>query len=580
VQDELSSVEELEEKSGEEPVAANHRGRTNLWIAIVLLGVVAAAAYLRLAQLGTPSFWVDELNFVYAAKSINAGEQPHLPSGNPNRRALLYSQSVALSFRLFGVNEFAARLPGAIFGILAVIAIFFVAKDLFGRNAGVLSAVLLAFSHITIGWSRTARMYTLFQLLFLIAVYLFYKGFEGTGKPRAGHESRSILSKLGCYLARQGVRWHWLVLSGIIALVSLQLHQLTGTFVASLLVYILGMFLVLLLTAKMSAVVSSKYALALAVAALAAVVAFVKFDLWRFIEYALEFHPAWARYDLVQDSHYYYYFLTESSQFPIAAFFLIGCVQMVTRADKKAFFVFCVFAVPVLAFSFVFAYRVPNYIFHIYPFYVMLAAYALNNLYVDESQRAESLLHKTRRFFSRRWVGIAWTCLILGWLPLTIWFRYAWKLPFMGQAGPNGAVRHFSWRDAASYVETRRQPGEVLVSSLPLTMYYYVGNVDYNLNNANLDELLDWQTANTSARRHDFYSGAEAISSLPELEQVLDQHSSAMFVMDTYRFERNQYVPGEISDFIKKNLQRVWVDEENTIQIFEWHRDGQMQHQE
>ncbi len=546
--------------------------RFTLATVIALLAIIAVAAYLRFAQLGVPSLWVDELNFVYAGKSIVAGEEPRFPSGNLNKRAMLFAEAVGLSFRVFGVNEFGARFPSAVFGVLSVIAIFFIARDLFGRNVGLLSAFLLTFSHLCIGWSRLARMYTLFQLLYVIGAYAFYKGFEGATQFLDSNK-RSWLNTIRAYFALEGIRWPWLMVSGAVLAISFHVHELTGIIAASVLSFILGMAGVMLFTKGPRAASTSKYGLALGIALVGGVAGFLFFDAIDFVLRAVSFQPSWANYAYVQDSHYYYYFLTESSQFPLAAFFLLGYLHMLTRGNKAAFFVCCNFAVPVLLHSFAFAYKVPNYIFQVYPFFVMLAAYALHNLYQDEKYRVQSVWQSLKKLFTPRVKQYLLVGMMFGWLPLTIWFRYALKLPFMGAAGNNGAVDYDDWREASVYVQAHATNEQVLVATLPLTLHHYLGKVDYNLNNANTDSTLDWQPGVLNGKPRDYYSGAEAITNFDELQRMLAQHNEALFVVDTYRFERSQYVPTEIAQFVKSNMTRVWEDEKKTMQVFRWEKE-------
>jgi len=52
----------------------------------------------------------------------------------------------ALSFTIFGQNEFAARFPGALMGLLTVLLTYFVGRKLFSRPAGILAALILGSS--------------------------------------------------------------------------------------------------------------------------------------------------------------------------------------------------------------------------------------------------------------------------------------------------------------------------------------------------------------------------------------------------------------------------------------------------
>src|SRR6185369_1055185 len=52
----------------------------------------------------------------------------------------------AFSTLVFGQNAFAARFSGALFGVLGVLVTYHLGRQLFGRRAGVLSAVVLGTS--------------------------------------------------------------------------------------------------------------------------------------------------------------------------------------------------------------------------------------------------------------------------------------------------------------------------------------------------------------------------------------------------------------------------------------------------
>ncbi|AJE04087.1 glycosyltransferase family 39 protein [Geobacter pickeringii] len=49
----------------------------------------------------------------------------------------------ALSFKIFGLNEFAARLPTVLFAILGILLTYHVGRTLYGRRAGLFSALIL-----------------------------------------------------------------------------------------------------------------------------------------------------------------------------------------------------------------------------------------------------------------------------------------------------------------------------------------------------------------------------------------------------------------------------------------------------
>ena len=182
---------------------------------ILLVVFVVIGASLRLINLDQPSFWVEEVKHVYSAKSFLENGEFALPSGLEYNRAQPFTFLVAVSFKLFGINEFSARLPSAIFGTLSILLVFFVGKGLFNERVGLIAALFLTFLPWEIGWSRVCRMYTMFQFLFLWGIYVFYKGFE---KEQRLDNSVALQrkNKLMGIISAWSINWKWFIFSGLI----------------------------------------------------------------------------------------------------------------------------------------------------------------------------------------------------------------------------------------------------------------------------------------------------------------------------------------------------------------------------
>ncbi|MBI3989846.1 MAG: glycosyltransferase family 39 protein [candidate division NC10 bacterium] len=65
---------------------------------------------------------------------------------------------MALSFQVFGINAFAARLPSALFGFFSVILLYFFGRRLYGPWGGFLAAVVLATTSFFVKTATTARL--------------------------------------------------------------------------------------------------------------------------------------------------------------------------------------------------------------------------------------------------------------------------------------------------------------------------------------------------------------------------------------------------------------------------------------
>src|SRR5229473_898978 len=110
--------------------------------------LLALAAGLSFPNLGGPSLWdIDEGNNAEAAREMLESGNWVVPTFNYELRvdkpALLYWLQIA-AYRIFGVNEFAARFPSAVAALLTILLTYELARCLFGPSTGLLAGVVLA----------------------------------------------------------------------------------------------------------------------------------------------------------------------------------------------------------------------------------------------------------------------------------------------------------------------------------------------------------------------------------------------------------------------------------------------------
>lgn len=97
-------------------------------------------------------------------------------------KPILHYWLVSLSFLLFDVNEFAARLPAALLGLGGVIVVFYLGKYLYNRETGFLAGIILATTGIYLALSQSVvhDIGLSFLISFsLLCFYLFYLKGEG-----------------------------------------------------------------------------------------------------------------------------------------------------------------------------------------------------------------------------------------------------------------------------------------------------------------------------------------------------------------------------------------------------------------
>lgn len=152
---------------------------------LVLAAILILAALFRLPLLSEvpPGFYVDEASTGYDAYSIlltgkdQYGEfMPVFARTFGAYNESLYRFLAVIPIWLFGLNEFAVRLPAAIAGILTVAALYSLAKELFDERIALLAALLLTISPWHVQFSRIGFRAILLPLFFCWGFYFFLKG--------------------------------------------------------------------------------------------------------------------------------------------------------------------------------------------------------------------------------------------------------------------------------------------------------------------------------------------------------------------------------------------------------------------
>src|SRR5262245_17544557 len=159
------------------PALHQNEFRDRIRVAVLLTMLLAVGFWLRARHLGDLGLIVDEGIEAIAVQGILKHGVPKVDSGLLYLRAIPFLYVQAASVKLFGLNEFALRLPAVIFGVAAIFAGYILGKTVFNRSIGLLTAAMLTFSVWEIELSRYARFYTAFQCMYLVSLCCFYRGF-------------------------------------------------------------------------------------------------------------------------------------------------------------------------------------------------------------------------------------------------------------------------------------------------------------------------------------------------------------------------------------------------------------------
>lgn len=160
--------------------AAEHDRRRAL---ATLAVIIAVGAALRLARLGSQSFWLDEAFSVILARAPWQSFVYQLRTAEANSG---FYYLLLRSWERLGANEAHVRLLSALAGIATIPLTAAVAERLFGRAVALTAAAVIALDPFDIWASQEARGYALVILLVTCSTWAFVRAVGGDADPIVG----------------------------------------------------------------------------------------------------------------------------------------------------------------------------------------------------------------------------------------------------------------------------------------------------------------------------------------------------------------------------------------------------------
>lgn len=114
---------------------------------LILLAVTIFLFFFNLGNIALTD--PDETFYAQTAKEMTTEGEWVTPLifGEPQfEKPILYYWLIISSYKFFGINEFAARFPSAVFGLIGIMGIYFLGRTLFSKECGFFSGVILATS--------------------------------------------------------------------------------------------------------------------------------------------------------------------------------------------------------------------------------------------------------------------------------------------------------------------------------------------------------------------------------------------------------------------------------------------------
>ncbi|RKY41460.1 MAG: hypothetical protein DRP85_06290 [Candidatus Makaraimicrobium thalassicum] len=162
---------------------------------LILLAVAMVLFFFGLGDMALTD--PDETFYAQTAREmINAGEwiTPTIFGSPQFEKPVFYYWLVAASYGVFGINEFAARFPSALFGIAGVIGVYFLGRLFFSPLCGFFSGLILATCVQYIVLSRACVTDMVLAVFILFCLLFFLLGWT-TGK-RAHYLISSVMAAL------------------------------------------------------------------------------------------------------------------------------------------------------------------------------------------------------------------------------------------------------------------------------------------------------------------------------------------------------------------------------------------------
>jgi 4-amino-4-deoxy-L-arabinose transferase-like glycosyltransferase len=148
----------------------------NRYLRLTIYALLAAIVYLP--GLGRPALWEpDEGRYAEIAREMVVSGDYVTPRDDFElyfEKPPLVYWAEAASIHIFGINEFAVRLPAALFSIGQVVVTGVLADAIFGATAGFFAALVLALSPLFFGFARFATLDPALAFFLTAALAAFY----------------------------------------------------------------------------------------------------------------------------------------------------------------------------------------------------------------------------------------------------------------------------------------------------------------------------------------------------------------------------------------------------------------------
>lgn len=500
----------------------------------VIIGLLlVVGAFLRFYDIGSQPYWMDEGYTINAVLAISEKGESVLDSGLPYA-CPLYCYPTATLADDWGHTAENYRLPAASMGILFILVIYMIATRWFSSTIGLLTATFTTFAYFHIAWSRQARWYTLFTVVFWLALYTFYRAYYQKEKRLLFSLLTILFTTLTILTHGLGYALPFIMTAWILVDQFLIKKRLAFK---TLIVVVSGLGLIILLLDALLGKDTFRYTV-------------THLELHNILPYYLSFYI-----------RTYWLFIP----------FVITALAFPPPAYRKAIYLlgvsFLGYLIPLSFLTSILHYR---YLFHLTPIFFILGAIGMTIIYTK--------LKGT--FFRATFVtGIILLFITIGGgviIPQSLYTletdNPAVERTFPGTAGYYAYTPQPDWNSAYAYIEQNRAPDDIIISSHAHFTKIFLHEPGYWLgyNYLGMSDL-----PSTTKNDREYYVGAEVIDNLADLMQST-QDKSGYIIFDYMA------VDGRIAEdtltYIRQNLPLVYhkrVNEASQIWIYRFEKTDQ-----
>jgi Dolichyl-phosphate-mannose-protein mannosyltransferase len=514
--------------------------RINWILVLIMLVAIPLISYDPIYQ----PYWQDELTSYLAAKGVLAHGLPLLPSGFLYAKAEFYSDVLALSMLIFGEQNGALRIP-TILTYLASLPIFYYMALAFFKNKklALLATAMLAFSPSDQLWGYEMRMYEQAQFFAIITCFLLYCALQKPDSPSRiylavgslvlnyfSHEEIFIIFP-AVVVAVLWLSWdskqrlpeilykkHWWIAATVgIVIIGTQLWLSKATH-----------------PSELGTDVSQQ----------------------PMIEISVQNLPFYLKL-----LFYPYPLPALEPNYVIAAVLsIVAGVWAIRNRDKPAILLFLLFWGGMILLIFVFTLQSDRYIYPIFPFMWLLAAYALQKVFSGmwdlarrfsatlrnpaEGQTDRSVAVAQEGYTDHSNVALSWPMRVAMTSTIVLVMATTFFLPMIPLSKYNHLISNMAgWSyhrgypdyDAAGeYVKSRWQKGDIVISVSPaISALYYVGRVDYFFSVDRALYLFD----SGNGRITDTPTASTPLLSERDFQTILAEHSRVWIISDNSGYQ-------------------------------------------